>query len=103
MLTINAGIDTGEILSQGTIEIKDSDTEQGLMGKSLILGVDLTIQVVRQWLDGKCEPLPLKRNGKLFQKKDFTPEAVSKVKKMVEDGHLATLIRAHLQSKQKPI
>ena len=101
VLTINTGIDTGEILAQATIEIEEDDTEQSLIGKSLTLGMDLTIQVVRQWFDGQCVPLPLERNGKLFKKMDFTPEAVSKVKEMVEGGHLASLIRAHLKSREK--
>jgi len=101
LLKINSGIDTGEILAQKTIEIEESDTEQSLMGKSLILGMELTIQVLRQWFKGKKRTLPLKRNGKLFQKKDFTPEAVSKVKEMVENGHLTSLIKIHLKAREQ--
>jgi len=99
LLKINAGIDTGEVLDQGTITIEEGDTEQSLMGKSLILGMDLTIQVLRQWFKGNKATLPLERNGKLFQKKDFTPEAISKVKEMVESGHLASLVEAHLKAR----
>jgi methionyl-tRNA formyltransferase len=101
LLKINAGIDTGEVLAQDTIQIEESDTEQSLMGKSLIMGMDLTIQVLHRWFKGNEATLPLERNGKLFQKKDFTPEAIFKVKEVVESGQLASLIKAHLQSKEK--
>jgi methionyl-tRNA formyltransferase len=101
LLSINSGIDTGDILAQETLMIEESDTEQSLMGKSLILGMDLTVQVVHQWLKGECASLPLEKNGKLFQKKDFTPEAVYKVKEMEGSGHLASLIKAHLKTRAK--
>ena len=101
LLKINAGIDTGEILAQETIEIAEGDTEQSLMGKSLILGMDLATRMLHQGLKGNEVALPLARNGKLFQKNDFTPEAISKVKEMVESGHLASLIKTHLKARER--
>lgn len=101
LLKINTGIDTGEIVAQGTIEIEKGDTEQSLMGKPLILGMDLTVQAVHQCLKYKCPSLSLDRNGKLFQKKDFKPEAIGKVKAMVENGRLDDLIRTHLENRTR--
>ena len=101
LLKINAGIDTGEVLEQGTITIEEGDTEQNLMGKSLILGMDQTAQVLRRWFKGNQSTTPLERKGKLFQKKDFTPEAISKVKEMVESGQLTSLIEAHLKTREQ--
>lgn len=101
LMKINAGIDTGKVLAQEIITVEEGDTEQSLMGKSLILGMDLTLQVLRRWLKGNHATLPLERNGKLFQKKDFTPEAILKVKEMVENGCLASLIKAHLKTREQ--
>ena len=100
-MKINTGIDTGEVLEQGTITIEEGDTEQSLMGKSLILGMDQTVQVLRRWFKDNQTTIPLERNGKLFQKKDFTPEAILKVKEMVESGQLTSLIKAHLRAREQ--
>lgn len=98
VLTVNSGIDSGEILAQETIDIEQGDSVQTLMGKTVICGVDLTIQVIRQGLVEKKQPLPLKRNGKLFLKKDFTPRAISRVKDLEESGRLKSLIGKYLQA-----
>jgi len=101
VMRINIGIDTGEILAQETLALEERDTEQTLMGKSLILGVDLTIKAVHQWMKGNRSPLPLETNGKLFLKNDFKPEAIARVKERVEGGHLTALIAKHLKANEK--
>jgi len=98
LIRINQGIDTGEILAQGIIEIEETDDEQSLMGKTIILGVALAIEVIKKLSKEYSPQLDLKNNGSLFLKKDFGPEAVLKVKKMVEDHVLTNLIKSHFRS-----
>jgi hypothetical protein len=54
-------------------------------------------------MKGNRSPLPVEANGKLFLKNDFRPEAVSRVKEMVEGGHLTSLIRKHPKANEKLI
>ncbi len=96
LMKINAVIDAGEILAQKTIDIEARDTEQTLMGKTLILGADLTLRILHQGLERGWTPSPQERKGKLFLKSDFKPEAIARVREMVEGGRLASLIRNHL-------
>lgn len=98
LIRINQGIDTGEILAQGIIETEETDDEQSLMGKTIILGVALTIEVIRKLNKEYLPQLDLKKNGSLFLKKDFSPEAVLKVKKMVENHALTNLLKSHFIS-----
>ena len=84
----NSGIDTGNIAAQAFIELDEDDDEQSLAGKTLITGIDLMISVIQNWSDGDLKFIPSDKTGKLYLRKDFTPEAILRVRRMVESGKL---------------
>jgi methionyl-tRNA formyltransferase len=84
----NAGIDTGNIAAQASIKLDEDDDEQTLAGKTLITGIDLMISVIQNWCDGTLKFSPSKKAGELYLRKDFTPEAVLHVRRIVESGEL---------------
>jgi folate-dependent phosphoribosylglycinamide formyltransferase PurN len=84
----NAGIDTGNIAAQSVIKLEDDDDEQTLAGKTLTTGIELMISVIQNWCDGTLKLTNSDKTGKLYLRKDFTPEAVLHVRRMVESGNL---------------
>ena len=93
---IDAGIDSGEVLARGNIPLGLDDCEQTLLWKTLVLGCDLMVKTITGWQDKTLKPIPQKRLGPLHLKKQFNPQAVLKVKRMVESGELSTLIEDYL-------
>jgi hypothetical protein len=93
---IDAGIDTGEILAQATIELSRDDNEQNLAGKTLVLGVQLIISVVQNWEDEAVGTPQEYLKGKLYLMKDFTPAVSLRLKQLVESGALKKMIASCL-------
>ncbi|GJL79852.1 MAG: hypothetical protein NPINA01_28410 [Nitrospinaceae bacterium] len=87
------GIDTGKIAAQTTIELDSNDDEQTLMGKTLFAGVKLMISTIHNWRKDTLHLSHLASPGNLYVRKDFTPRAVLRVRKMVESGELKHLIQ----------
>jgi methionyl-tRNA formyltransferase len=98
IIRINAGIDSGEILAQDTIDLDKKDDEQTLAGKTVKLGVDLMIETIKKWKTNSISPLLPSGKGKLFLQKHFNKKAILEVKQMVESGELANLLE--VQSKK---
>ena len=97
IIKINAGIDSGEILAQNTIDLDVKDDEQTLAGKTVKLGVDLMIETIRNWTTKSISPLLPSGKGKLFLQKHFDKKAILEVKRMVESGELARLLEVQLK------
>lgn len=84
----NAGIDTGNIAAQAVIKLDGNDDEQTLAGKTLTTGIELMISTIQSWCDGTLKFSPSDKTGKLYLRKDFTPGAILRVRRMVESSEL---------------
>ncbi len=84
----NAGIDTGNIAAWSAIELEDDDNEQTLAGKTLTTGIELMISVIQDWRNKTLNFTTSEKTGELYLRKDFTPGAVLRVRRMVESGEL---------------
>ncbi len=82
------GIDKGEIAAQSTIEFREDDDEQTLAGRVITTGIELMISTIQHWKGETLSFTPSDKIGKLCLRKDFTPGAVLRVRRMVESGEL---------------
>lgn len=89
---VNPGIDTGAVLACAPVGLDPGDDEQTLAVKTLILGCRLMTETVGLWKSGRLRPHPARKVGRLYRMSDFTPEAVLRVRRMVESGELKQLI-----------
>lgn len=60
IMRIDEGLDTGDIVSQKSIAIASDETTETLMRKLAILGANLLVKTLPQWLEGKITPQPQK-------------------------------------------
>lgn len=93
IIRINAGIDSGDILAQQTIQIEENDDEQSLSAKTVILGSKLMIETIKNCASNSLSPIYQSEKGKLFLKKSFSPKSILSVKKMVERGEIEEMAR----------
>lgn len=95
----NEGIDKGQIAAQAAIELDDNDDEQSLIGKTLLVGVQLMIATITHWQNKTLSFSPLTKPGKLYLRKEFTPHGVLRVRQMVESGELAHQLKLITEGK----
>jgi methionyl-tRNA formyltransferase len=66
IMKMDAGVDTGPILKQKSIQIRNDDTSESL-GKSLShLGADLLIEILSDYLSGNLQPISQPDDGVTF-------------------------------------
>lgn len=74
IMRIDAGLDTGDIVSQRSIAVTPHETTETLMRKLAVLGADLLIETLPQWLEGAIAARPqdnvLATLTKIFKKED---------------------------------
>ncbi len=97
---INSGIDTGNIAAQKNTPLEEHDDEQTLAGRTMQIGVQLMIDVINSWQEGKLELTPSKMVGQLYKISDFKTSAIERVRESVESGKLKKRI-AELNSQEK--
>lgn len=73
IMRIDAGLDTGDIVSQKAIAITQHETAETLMRKLAICGADLLIETLPKWLEGKITPQP-QDNARMTLTKIFKKE-----------------------------
>jgi methionyl-tRNA formyltransferase len=77
IMKMDAGLDTGDILSERKTPIDSSDNSQTLHDRLAVLGAELLVPTVRDHVTGKITPRPQPTEGVSYARK------ISK-----EDGHL---------------
>ena len=85
---VSKRIDGGNIVIQDTIDLDKRDSEFVLMTKPIILGTKLMIEAIKRTNTDLANKGTLQNKGNLYQIKDFTPEAIIKVKNLVNSGKL---------------
>lgn len=66
IMKMDSGVDTGPILKQKSIKIRDDSTSESL-GKSLsLLGADLLIETLDDYLRGNLKPIPQSEDGATY-------------------------------------
>jgi methionyl-tRNA formyltransferase len=63
IMKMDAGLDTGPMLSQRSIRLTPEDTAGSVFGKLSTLGADLLIETLPDFLSGKLTPIPQPEEG----------------------------------------
>ena len=66
IMKMDAGVDTGPMLSSAAIPVSTHDTTGSLTERLARLGADLLVQTLPQWLRGDLQPAPQPGDGATF-------------------------------------
>jgi methionyl-tRNA formyltransferase len=69
IMKMDAGLDTGDILTQQSIPIRPSDTAQSLHDQLASLGAELLVRTIPDYLAGKILPRPQPLEGIIYARK----------------------------------
>jgi methionyl-tRNA formyltransferase len=58
IMQIDPGLDTGPIIAERSVEIGDTDTTGSLTRRLSVLGAELLLDVLPDWLDGRLQAVP---------------------------------------------
>jgi methionyl-tRNA formyltransferase len=66
IMLMDAGMDTGPVLNQKTVSIRDEDTAESLGSRLAQVGADLLIETLPQWFEGRLLPQPQKEEDATY-------------------------------------
>ena len=89
---VSAGIDDGKIVMQDKIKLNKYDSEFELMIKPILLGTSLMIKTINEDTSSLITAKKPLKKGKLCLIKDFSPQAILKVREHVSSGKLKNKI-----------
>ncbi len=89
---VSAGIDDGKIVMQDKIKLNKHDSEFRLMIKPILLGTSLMIKTINEDVSSLITAKKPLKKGKLCLIRDFSPQAILKVREHVNSGKLKNKI-----------
>jgi methionyl-tRNA formyltransferase len=95
---VSTGIDDGKIVMQDKIKLNECDSEFELMIKPIILGTSLMIKAINKDTSNLITAKKTVTKGKLCLIRDFSPQAILKVREHVSSGKLKNKIIETLNS-----
>lgn len=95
-------VDAGSILGQARPTIGANDTSHDIGHKNIIAGVELLIRCIKGYAAGAIAPQPQRLEvGKVFKGKDFTAEAVLRMKENFKQGMIKEYLAHKTERDQK--
>jgi len=83
---IDPGIDTGPIFHQGRPNVEVSDNQHSIGNKAIIVGTNLMIKTIEEIQSGQSIAYEQKEKGKLYTRKDFSPDSIARLKTNMDSG-----------------
>jgi len=83
---IDPGIDTGAIIHQGRPQIEKNDNQHTIGNKTIIIGTNLMQKAMEELEKGTIKSFPQTGKSRLYQRKDFLPVHLKRMKALLEGG-----------------
>lgn len=94
---IDAGIDTGPIIAHVCPEVMCEDGPHDLGNKTIIAAAHMLCQAAEAHASGMIHAVPQSRNGRLYQRKDFTAAAVRQLYENFATGMLEEYLQHQVE------
>jgi folate-dependent phosphoribosylglycinamide formyltransferase PurN len=94
---LDAGIDTGPIIAHARPEVAATDGPHDLGNKTIVAAARLLADAAEAHVDGRIVPSPQDGAGHLYQRKDFSADAVRRLYRNFETG----MIEEYLADRQR--